>query len=75
MRRATKETGSERPHIETIRCGGCKSYSSLLMACGRESPSWHMSYGSSAGGAEGYALQDWLDAEAMVREDLYEARQ
>ena len=74
MRRTTKETGSRRP----VSKPSAAAVASLIEPSdGMWARISLMAYElwEQRGRREGYALQDWLDAEAMVREDMYEARQ
>ena len=70
-----KRNRVETTHIETIRCGGRTCL--IEPSDGMWARISLMAYElwEQRGRRHGYALQDWLDAEAMVREDLYEARQ
>ena len=74
MRKATKETRSIRP----VSKPSAAAVASLIET---SDDMWaqisRMAYElwEQRGRREGDALQDWLDAEAMVKEDMYEARQ
>jgi DUF2934 family protein len=74
MRRTTKETGSRR----LISKPSAVAVASLIEPSdGMWARISLMAYElwEQRGRREGNALQDWLDAEAMLREDMYEARQ
>ena len=62
-----KETGSIQP-ISKPSAVAVASLIEASMACGRRISRMAYELWEQRGRREGYALQDWLDAEAMVRE-------